>query len=137
MSGLSWKGGCFCGALRYEATGNPGVSTHCHCEHCRRTSGAAFLTWVEFPATGFSFTKGTPGSFQSRPGVTRSFCTSCGTPLTYRLVDTPGTVDLTVCSLDEPARVTPQDHVYHDGKMPWVRLADGLPTYRRRRVDGP
>ncbi|HEV8702819.1 MAG TPA: GFA family protein [Candidatus Polarisedimenticolia bacterium] len=134
---MKWKGGCFCGAVRYEVNGDPGISTHCHCEHCRRTSGAAFLTWVECPAAGFSFTMGTPGSFQSRPGVTRSFCTSCGTPLTYRHVDTPGTVDVTVCSLDEPARVTPQDHVYHDGKLPWVRLADGLPTYRRRRADGP
>jgi hypothetical protein len=134
---MNRAGGCFCGAVRYEVNGDPGVSTHCHCEHCRRTSGAAFLTWVEFPAARFSFTKGTPGSFQSRPEVTRTFCTSCGTPLTYGRVDTPGTVDVTVCSLDEPASVAPQDHVYHDGKVPWVRLADGLPTYRRRRADGP
>lgn len=128
------EGGCFCGAIRYESKGDPGVVTHCHCQHCRRTSGAAFLTWVEFPADGFSFTRGTPRSFQSRPEVTRSFCPSCGTPLTYGRVDTPRTVDVTVCSLDEPGGVTPQDHVYHDGKLDWVRLADGLPTYPRSRA---
>lgn len=133
---MKWEGGCFCGAIRYEAEGDPGVVTHCHCLHCRRTSGAPFVTWVEFPAERFSFTRGTPQSFESRPGVTRTFCPSCGTPLTYRLAETPGTVDLVACSLDDPGGVTPQDHVFFDRRISWVRPADGLPTYPGRRDGG-
>jgi len=35
-----------------------------------------------------------------------------------------------------PGSVTPRDHVYPYGKLPWVRVADGLPTYPRSRADG-
>lgn len=126
---MSHEGGCFCGAVRYLARGAPGSVTHCHCLHCRRTSGAAFVTWAEFPRAEFSFTRGAPVSFSSRPGVTRSFCGSCGTPLTYGNNATPGSIDVTACSLDEPDLVSPKDHVFHDRKLGWVRLADGLPAY--------
>lgn len=128
------EGGCFCGAIRYELRGELGVVSHCHCVHCRRTSGAAFLTWAACEARRFAFTKGTPGYFQSKPEVTRSFCPSCGTPLTYRHVDSPGSLDVTVGSLDEPGAVAPRDHVFHDRKLPWIHLADGLPTHPRDRT---
>jgi hypothetical protein len=38
-------GGCFCGAIRYEVAGAPFHETNCHCSICRRTAGAAFVTW--------------------------------------------------------------------------------------------
>jgi len=36
-------GGCFCGAIRYEADGAPFRETNCHCSICHRTTGAPFL----------------------------------------------------------------------------------------------
>ena len=38
-------GGCFCGAIRYEARGTPFHESNCHCSICRRTTGAPFVTW--------------------------------------------------------------------------------------------
>ena len=41
------EGGCLCGAIRYRISGAPHRTTNCHCLHCRRSSGAPFLTWIE------------------------------------------------------------------------------------------
>ena len=37
-------GGCLCGAVRYQATGVPLVTGHCHCADCRRHNGAPVVT---------------------------------------------------------------------------------------------
>src|SRR5882672_9850687 len=128
------QGGCFCGAIRYRAAGAPVTVTHCHCLHCRRTSAAPFVTWAEFDLTGFAFTRGAPVRYLSRPTVTRTCCGRCGTQLTYRRDGNTKTIDVTVCSLDRPERLVPRDHVWHVRRLPWVRLADRLPRYRRRRT---
>jgi hypothetical protein len=129
------EGGCFCGAIRYEATGEPRVVTHCHCLHCRRISGAAFVTWAEFPNEQVRWTKGKPGSVESRPGVTRRFCTACGTPMTYHSTESPRTTDVVACSLDDPESVKPQDHVWASRRISWIHLGDALPQYVERRGD--
>jgi len=128
-------GGCFCGAIRYQADVSPRRITHCHCAHCRRTSGAPFLTWVEFDPSQFRFIRGTPARYETRPRVTRQCCSHCGTQLTYQHADEPDVIDVTACSLDAPGEVTPEDHVWCDRMIPWIKLADGLPRYKRGRDD--
>ena len=43
---MEWTGGCLCGAVRYRASADPVRVVNCHCGMCRRTSGAAFMTFV-------------------------------------------------------------------------------------------
>ena len=38
----TYPGGCQCGAVRYEVTGEPKVVVACHCTDCQRQSGSAF-----------------------------------------------------------------------------------------------
>jgi len=53
-------GGCLCGALRYAGIGERYNVTHCHCEDCRKSVGAPFMTWASFQRSNFQFTKGKP-----------------------------------------------------------------------------
>ena len=129
------EGGCLCGAIRYRIRGSPRRTTHCHCLHCRRASGAAFVTWAEFPSSDFELLSGAPSRYESRPKVTREFCPSCGAQLIYRHADEPGTIDVTACSLDDPEVAIPEDHVWCDRTISWLKVADGLPWYRRGRFD--
>ena len=129
------EGGCLCGAIRYRVDEAPRRVTHCHCLHCRRSSGAPFLTWAEFDRSRFGFVSGTPAQYASRPRVIRQFCPSCGTQLTYRHEDEPDVIDVTACSLDAPEGIVPEDHVWYDRSVPWLTLADGLPRYRLGRYD--
>ena len=129
------EGGCLCGAIRYQIAGYPRRTTNCHCLHCRRSSGAAFVTWVEFRPSDFKVVSGTPSRYESRPQVTRQFCEKCGTQLTYQHANEPDAIDVTACSLDNVDAVSPEDHVWCDRMVPWVKIADGLPRYKLGRYD--
>lgn len=127
-------GGCFCGAIRYEASGTAHHQTNCHCSICRRTTGAPFVTWFSVPRSGFRLVQGTPARFRSSPTATRSFCPGCGTQLTFEQDRAPGEIDVTTCSLDDPEGMPPQDHTYTRSKLGWIKLADGLREYRTSRT---
>jgi hypothetical protein len=122
------KGGCYCGAVRYETDASPFDETACHCSICRRTTGAPFVAWFSVRRAGFRLTEGQPGRFRSSGRGVRAFCPRCGTQLTFERDDLPGEIDVTTCSLDEPGRVPPKDHIYTSSKPDWVRLGDGLPA---------
>ena len=129
------KGQCFCGAVRYEAGGVPSSETICHCSICRRTSGAPFVAWFTVPADEFRFVAGKPTSFKSSAHGTRTFCSGCGTPLTFQSANYPAEIDVTTCSLEEPERLPPKDHTRTGSKLSWVQLADNLPSYPEARPE--
>jgi hypothetical protein len=126
----SVTGGCRCGAVRYRAEGQPLWVAHCHCESCRRTAGAAFVTYAGFPTARFAYTAGVPKTYRSSPGVTRRFCGDCGTPLTYEWARWPAETHIFVCTADRPELFRPTEHVYVAEQMPWLHLADDLPRHR-------
>jgi len=122
----SEEGGCFCGTLRYRVDGAPTASAICHCRSCRKASGAAAVAWVTFARADFRWIQGAPRPYRSSPGVERTFCERCGTPLTYSRDALPGTIDVTTASLDDPARFSPTREVWVAHKLPWQRLSPSL-----------
>jgi hypothetical protein len=50
-----YTGGCLCGALRYEAVGEPLGSGHCYCGDCRKASGSGFVAFMGFKAAAVCF----------------------------------------------------------------------------------
>jgi len=129
MATTRHAGGCFCGAVRYEACGAPRTLCYCHCESCRRAAGSPAVAWATFDRSGFRVTHGALAEFRSSPPVTRGFCAACGSCLTYCHEARPGEIDLTLATLEEAARLAPQMHVWVADKLPWVRIEDGLPQY--------
>jgi len=128
------EGGCLCGAVRYRASETPYDVTHCHCVLCRRASGAPFVSWASFRSAHFSFTIGEPVRFASSARAVRTFCNRCGTPLTFQLHEKADEIDVTICSMDDPERVIPQDHTWTRSQLSWIKLADGLPGYATIRL---
>lgn len=126
-------GGCLCGAIRYRVTGKPKNTMVCHCQSCRRAAGSPVVAWLTFPASRFQLTKGKPIRFHSSAPVERTFCGACGTPLTYEHEDSPSTIDVTTCSLDDPQSFPPTHHSWLSDDVGWVRFGDGLPTFPQSR----
>ena len=123
-------GGCYCGAIRYEAH-NATSGGNCHCSICRRTTGAPFVTWLTVPRSGFRIVRGEPKRFRSSATATRSFCATCGTQLTFARDDLPNEIDVTVGSLDDPNSAPPRYHIFVPDKVAWLNLGDDLPRYEQ------
>jgi hypothetical protein len=105
-------GRCLCGAVRYQASGEPKWIANCHCATCRRALGAPLTTYAGFPAERFAWSAGAPLLYHSSPGVTRSFCGQCGTSLTYESGRWAGEVHVLVGSLDRPEDVPPHGDAF-------------------------
>ncbi len=113
-------GGCRCGDVRYELLSEPDEVMVCHCPDCRRSVGAHSVAWVFLDQKNFRITKGCPATYNSSPGVERTFCSRCGTTLTWVGVKQPGRIDVTLGSLDEPERFRPSKAVYRKHKLSWA-----------------
>lgn len=124
-------GGCLCGAVRFEAAGEPLWVGHCHCRSCRRGNGAALATFVGFASGGYQYIHGEPKGYHSSPGVTRSFCATCGTPLTFEGERWPGEVHVHISTLDRPEDFEPQGHSFYGERIPWFDTADDLPRHEK------
>jgi hypothetical protein len=125
-------GGCLCGAIRYEVRGAPSQQTVCHCSICRRSTGAPMVGWFSVGLEGFAITRGQPARYRSSARALRSHCPACGTQLTFQY-DGLAQIDVSICSLDDPAAVTPMDHTFVSTQLPWVQLGDRLPRFEQAR----
>jgi hypothetical protein len=130
---MKLEGGCYCGAVRYLAEGEPILKAQCHCRECQYISGGSPNMFVLMPPNGFSYTKGTPKQFMRRDiegAVTREFCAECGT----HMVTLPShpVVVVKVGTLDDPSLFgAPQMAIYTVDKQPFHQIPDGLPTFER------
>jgi hypothetical protein len=122
-------GGCLCGAVRYQSAASEYRSTLCHCASCRRSSGAHALGWVTVAVRGFRITAGTAAEYRSSPSVSRTFCSQCGSTLTYAHESWPAEISLCIGSLDAPEGVPPHDHIWMSDALAWDLAPDGLPQY--------
>jgi len=98
-------GGCLCGAVRYECSGEPVFSLLCHCRDCQRQSGSAYAAAVRVPAASW-VTRGEPKLYvktsDSGNQVTRAFCPECGCMLFLQVSARPDLVGIRVGTLDCP-----------------------------------
>lgn len=122
-----YEGGCLCGAVRYEAKGEPINQRVCHCQLCQKAIGAAFNARVLFAIKDVAV-QGEVAMVNSSPDLKRGFCPKCGTTMFSRR-DSAGIIGITTGSLDDPGVFRPQMHIYTAFKQPWVTIDDGLPQY--------
>jgi hypothetical protein len=80
------SGGCLCGAVRFTASPSDHEVGVCHCSMCRRWTAGPFM--VRDCGTTLKIEdKSSLGAYRSSEWAERAFCTKCGTPLYYRLID--------------------------------------------------
>jgi hypothetical protein len=132
-----FEGGCLCGKIRYRIAGTPEQPNVCHCSICRRASGAPFVAWATFRSDEIEWLCGEPRRYASSSKAERTFCGDCGTALSFRLNAEPNYTDVTLGSLDSPERIQPAHHIFTTTRLPWIHLADGLPTFPGERDQGP
>jgi hypothetical protein len=124
------EGGCFCGAVRFKAEGEPLNVRICHCRNCQKAMGSPFFARALFNQSALSV-EGDTVSYASSEALNRVFCRTCGTRLfSWRRNGTAAGVALAV--FDDRNAFVPTEHIWVAEKMDWVRLEDGLPQYPAR-----
>src|SRR5262249_17421703 len=134
QGGTMMYGGCLCGSVRYQIRGPLSRLTPCPCSMCRRAHGAAFGSYARVNWTDFSLLSGEDdvASFQSSPGVQRTFCRRCGSTLQFVRESRPQTFSLAVGTLDSDPGIRPSVHIFVGSKAPWFEITDGLPQHEER-----
>jgi len=132
---MDLEGGCYCGAVRYQAKGDAIFSGQCHCRECQYISGGHPNVVMGMPAPGFTYTKGSPKGFSRSDienPVTREFCADCGTHLLTKTSKMPGAVLIKVGTLDDPSVFGgPQMAIFTIDKQSFHHLPEGVPAFER------
>ena len=126
-------GGCQCGAVRYALYGEPYNIHICHCRLCEKAFGSFFAPLATIKLADFAWTRGAPVIFASSPPVERGFCAQCGTPLSFRFVETER-INVSIGSLDNPAEAQPESQYGAESRLPWFSELHGLPSVTTEEV---
>ena len=124
---MNLEGGCSCRAIRYKLTTTPLIVHACHCRDCQRITGGPFVInmWIESRYVGAGSAK--PRSFTLKGGTGKLhevfFCGTCGTYVwsRYHIVPTD-CLFVRAGTLDNPAAVKPDVHIFTRTKLPWLSL---------------
>lgn len=127
------EGGCSCGAVRYRLTSEPLVVHCCHCLHCQRQTGSAFVINLVVEADRVESLAGEPVAVEvprdPENGVQTIFrCPSCQVAV-YSIYTSPAYRFVRAGTLDDPSAIEPDVHIYTRSKLPWVELPEGVPAF--------
>lgn len=131
---FSVTGGCLCGAIRYRIARPVESALICHCQTCRRASGAPMVAWVTVETSAFAWLTVQPIAYESSPGVVRTHCGICGTSLTYQ--SDQSQIDVTTASLDAPEAFPPDREVWLEHRLPWAPTTPSIAGYARSTNEG-
>lgn len=132
LRGVVREGRCSCGAVRYRLTGDPLFVHCCHCLNCQRQTGSAFVINVLIESDRLEIVTGEPQPVEvpRDDGSTQEIfrCPDCQTAL-YSLYGRPVVAFVRAGTLDEPAGVSPDVHIFTRSKLPWVELPESVPSF--------
>ena len=126
---MAITGSCLCNSINYAINGAIEVMGNCHCSICRKSHGAAFVTWVVINPDQFRWTAGEEfvQGYDSSPGIQRCFCKKCGTTLA---TSHNGKIsEVAVGTIDGDPGIRPGAHIFVGLKTPWYEITDTLPQF--------
>jgi hypothetical protein len=117
--------------MKYRISGKLFMAAYCHCSMCRKAHGSAFRARALVKATDFEWLAGSESlaDYASSPGVHRTFCRHCGSPLIAYADQRPDILNLALGTLDDDPAVRPESHWHVASKAAWHEIADDLPRY--------
>jgi hypothetical protein len=125
-------GGCLCGAVRYEARGEPLFAVYCHCRDCQRASGSGHVPVMGVPKELFTAsgatTSYTAAAMNGRKSV-RHFCPTCGSLLFGTSDAAPDAVSVYVGTLDDSSLFQPTAVMFTRDRADWDATAGDLPEF--------
>ena len=133
-------GGCACGTVRYRLNDAPMVVHCCHCTWCQRETGSAFVINAVIERDRVTLLAEEPELVmtpsESGRGQEIARCPSCRVAAWSHYPNAGRKAAFVRCgTLDAPAAVVPDVHIFTRSKLPWVRLPEGAKAYEAFYAD--
>ncbi|MFI8397602.1 GFA family protein [Pseudomonas sp. NPDC078863] len=107
----TFTGGCLCGDVRFQASGEPYRVGVCHCLDCRKVHGALFHASAIFPEDALTIS-GETHEYQGR-----HFCPRCGSSVFNRSGDE---VEVNLGALDAADQLKPTYESWTVRRESWL-----------------
>ena len=128
------NGGCYCERIPYAFDGDIATSLQCHSRECQHImegnpnvlvlgsdSDLTFLQGEEFIS---SFTRD-----DLEGGVTRLFCSICGTALGTKPPRLKGSIALKIGTMDDPSFFVPSAAIFTKDKQSFHHISPDIPSF--------
>jgi hypothetical protein len=121
-----YRGGCSCGAVRFELADDPLWVLLCHCDACKKRTGSAYGISVMVENASVKAFTGKTQSYvrtgDSGLSVRYEFCPNCGTTLRWHVTLVPNCEGFAGGTFDQPNDLKIAAEMYTDEALPWARL---------------
>jgi hypothetical protein len=128
-----FDGGCACGAVRYRLASLPMFVHCCHCRDCQRQTGSAFVINAVIETDRVAILSGdpTPVAMSTDSGRPHKIyrCPDCRTAVWSEYGCLAALRFVRVGTLDDPAALPPDVHIYVRSKLPWIVLPKSAPAF--------
>lgn len=138
---VPFRGGCACGAVRYECNAPPVRMVNCHCRDCQRASGSGYSATLVMSAGSVRLLNGECKEHRvvadSGNVAKREFCGACGSPLFAQSLGRPDFLGVKAASLDDPSWFAPEADVWVESAQPWESMNPNVPKFAKNRPRPP
>ena len=130
----NFTGSCLCHAVTYKNKSAPLRTFNCHCDDCRKCSGAPYLTNIfvkEFTLDIQGILKSYIHRSESGNRITKKFCEECGCQMFSFNEGRPGLVRIHAGKVNELEVVKPQGDVWVSKKIPSIKMDETLNQFEK------
>jgi hypothetical protein len=124
---------CSCGAVRFRMKSAPMFVHCCHCKDCQRQTGSAFVLNALIEADRVEILSGEPEpvTMPTESGLPHDIyrCPKCRIAVWSTYGGRTKIRFVRVGTLERPAALPPDVHIYTRSKLPWVTLPAGVPAF--------
>ena len=127
---MKFSGKCFCGKVSYKSHAEPVLVLNCHCEDCRRSTGAIYganvmvsedQLEIHGEVSIFSHTA------KSGNTMTKRVCKTCGTLMFGNSSGRTNVVSIRGGTVDQTDMINPVMNVFVDSKISSTPMNNDLP----------
>jgi len=129
-------GSCLCSTVKYIINGPIKAVANCHCNTCKKTTGAVFATVAVIDENNLEIIGGQEAmaTYQVSEKATKYFCRTCGAPIFTLHKKYPGHCMLAVGSFDEPSLVIPAINIFCENMLTWVKGIADLQCFEKEPI---
>lgn len=129
---MAIAGSCLCGGVRFEIDAVAGPFELCHCNRCRKSSGASSLPMIRVRTADYRSISGAGsiGTYRApilyrSPAYTSYFCRTCGSPVPPAEPEGDW-LEVPAGVLDADPGLKPDKHIFIEFVPEWDCISDDL-----------